>query len=431
MNFTKIKTDLVLATGGAVLEKLAGYVVLMVLTRYLAPDRMGQFFFAATVCTFFASLTSLGTGRQLTRVVAEDPQNALRHLGEVLSLRLPLTGVALIVLNVGTRLARPDLADVMLFTSLYVLIGDLEYAFASLFIGLRRVGVRLAAGLVGPALLIVLVLVAVEYQASFDTILLCYVVSSIVVVAVLVGLVRGMFGRIHLQWDPQSARRLVAVSWPFFVLLILGTLQFKVDTVMIWFIMSDAAVARYETAYKLLEVTRLLVRPASMVFLPIFSAMAVKGDWRDLGIAFRRLYGVAGVAGVAIALVVVSTSGALMPLIWGPEYRTGAPILRVLYLTVPALYLGFIGSFMASALHLEKRLLRIMTIALTVNVGLNTIAIPAWGEVGAAWTTLATETLLTVWMTAVIFSTLRERARAQSRTASPAAGEAASVDAGG
>ena len=53
MNWYKVKNDLLLATSSEFFYKIVGYLILVILTRYLAKDQMGQFFFAASLAAFF------------------------------------------------------------------------------------------------------------------------------------------------------------------------------------------------------------------------------------------------------------------------------------------------------------------------------------------------------------------------------------------
>ena len=57
----KSQKDLFLAFSSHFFYKVVGYLVLMILSRYLAKDEMGEFFFAAALATFFVMLTELGT----------------------------------------------------------------------------------------------------------------------------------------------------------------------------------------------------------------------------------------------------------------------------------------------------------------------------------------------------------------------------------
>ncbi|HTC23436.1 MAG TPA: hypothetical protein VK688_03690, partial [Gemmatimonadales bacterium] len=58
---SKVAGDLSVALGSHLFYKLASYVTLALLTRYLDKAAMGQFFFAATLAGIVVLFTELGT----------------------------------------------------------------------------------------------------------------------------------------------------------------------------------------------------------------------------------------------------------------------------------------------------------------------------------------------------------------------------------
>jgi O-antigen/teichoic acid export membrane protein len=414
---SRVKTDLALATGAEVLQKVAGYIVLAILARHFDQPDMGRVFFAFTLAALVAAVTELGTSRYLVREVASRPESGLDRLGEVLALRVPLVLGGLVALNAGMAIARPALAPVVLPASAAVLIGDLYYTFGAFLVGRRAVGLRLATGLSGPLLLVLLVLAAVTRGATLAQVLACYVVSMLVTLTAGAVVVRRRFGPIRLTGARGGAWNAARSSLPFFCLNALGIAHFKVDTLLLFGLATPAAVAVYETGYKLFEVSRLVVRPTATVLFPVSAALASQNDWAGFGRLLRRLLLVSGALGVAITVVVLAAGGLLVNLAWGDRYAETVPVLRVLSLAVPAVYLAFVATFLAGALHLEGAAAKVLAVCLAVNVGLNLAAIPRWGPLGAAWTTTATEMLAAGWLLLLVLRALRARAAARAPAA--------------
>lgn len=411
VNAGKVRTDLGLAISIELLQKLVGYVVIVLLARYLAKEQMGEFFFAATVSMMFAMPAELGTTKYLVRAASEAPGDATTALSRVLALRLPLAGLVFVALVGLTAALRPELLAVMTLTAAYTLVGDLYYSFGATFVGLRRLKLRFATAAVGHLVLLALVILGVRAGWSLAQILAGYVGANLVAVATAVIVMRVRVGPVTIRGDRTAILAIVRESWPFFLLAVLGLIQFKVDTVMIFFLGTASAVANYESAYKLLEVSRIVVRPLSLIFFPIAARLVVGRRWDELRRLVRRLVLGVGVAGIAATLIVAVAADFLVPLIWGSRYVDAVPILRVLYLTAAPLYVGFVCSFTAFALHLERATLRVLAAAAVLNIGLNLVVIPLAGPLGAAWTTLATELLIAAWLLALVRRRLAEGSR--------------------
>jgi O-antigen/teichoic acid export membrane protein len=414
----RVEVDLALATSSDVLRKLLGYVVLATLARTLSTSDMGELFFAMTFASMFAMVTELGTHRYLTRKVAQRPEGAIEHLSEVLSLRLPAVGVAFLLLNGIGWLVMPERAHILLPISIYVLVGDLYYSFGSLFLGLRRVGYRLATGLIDVGLLVALVLVAVRLDWSLAAVLVCYVVSSVTLVGVTALLVRWRFGRFRFVPDVGRLRAVATESFPFFLLVSLGLLYFKVDTMMIAFMRSAEDVARYEAGFKFFEISRFAVRSAGMVFFPLCAGLVARDDWVSLRSLVKKLLMVAAGAGTVLGVGVIWLAPVFVPLVWGSAYDPSIPVVRVLFLGLPFLYVSYVSTFVAQALGLERAVVGVMAVAVLGNVSLNAVAVPAWGPIGAAWTTVIGETLLAATLTSMVVRTAR---RLRATTLAPVA----------
>jgi len=402
VNRRVISRDLALATSADVGRKLLGYVVLAILARAFDASTMGRLFFAIALASMFAMLTELGTQRYLVRQIARDERHALRHLSEVLSLRLPATAVAFALLGAIGLLFLRDRLAILVLAGLFTLVGDLYYTFAALFLGLRRLGHRLATGLIDLVLLVFLVTVAVRRGWSLPAVLWCYVIAQVTMVVTTALVVRWCFGPFTLVGDTRRLRAVARDSFPFFAVGFLGLLLFKVDTVMLGLLRSTDEVARYEAAYKFLEVSRFAVRPAGMVFFPLCAQLVARGDRSALFALVRRLSSGALGIGAAVAAGAALLAPVAVPLVWGPAYATSIPILRILFLSAPFVYVAFVATFVAQALLLERAIVRILAASVLGNVLLNAAVIPRFGAAGAAWTTLASEALLAIGLIVLV-----------------------------
>lgn len=412
----QLELDLVLATSSDVVRKLLGYVVLATLARALSNTDMGELFFAITFATVFATLTELGTNRYLTRKVAQDQQRALDYLSEVLSLRLPALVVAFLLLNVIAFLFLRERAHILLPVSVFVLVGDLYYSFGSLFLGLRRLGYRFATGLIDVALLVVLVSLAVRLGWSLSGVLVCYVVSSVTLVAVTAVVVRWRFGRYGLVLDRSRLQGVAAESLPFLVLVVLSFGYLKVDTMMILFIRSAEEVAIYEAGYKFFEISRFAVRSVAAVFFPLCAQMVARNDWGGLRSVVQKLLIAAAGVGTVVSIGVISLAPVFVPAVWGSSYGPSIAIVRVLFLGLPFLYVSYVSTFVAQALKLERRVVAVMAVAVVFNVSMNALVIPAWGAVGAAWTTVIGECLLALTLVSLVVRGARRLRRSELTT---------------
>ena len=135
--------------------------------------------------------------------------------------------------------------------------------------------------------------------------------------------------------------------------------------------------------------------------------MAARQNWQGIQTLLRKMLLVTGVLGGGIALVVVMTAGFIIPAVFGPKYKDSITVLKILYLSVPFLYMGMVGTLLANSIRLEKKAIKIMVTCVILNIILNSISISLWGALGAAWTTLITQAILVAWLIKLNFQELR------------------------
>ena len=422
MNFsvsTKFKArlfdpNLVFSLLTQIVNKAPALITAMILTRIYSTEVMGGFFFATAFSFFVSLIASFGTNIHLVRAVAAEPGRGLEQLGEVLGLRIPLSIAAFIIINSTTMAFAPELVVVTCLTSLHFLLGDLSQSFGAFLIGLRRFRLRFFLALTGPLFLVVSVFVAVFLQATLNQVLICYVLASLSMLAVSAVTVHRGFGPFPLPFHGLVLQRVANLCWPFFVLDALQVAQFKVDTLMIFWMVSAAAVAEYETAYRLLEVIQMVVRPLITVAFPLCVTLATQQRWKEVNWVLQKTVFVAAFLGFALMAIVVPRPEMIMGMIWGDEYSQSGVVLRVLCYTAPLLLVSVVCVGLANAIHLERTVLVIMGIALVVNLSLNVWAIPVWGTIGAAWTTFVTQafivmSILVAWYRKISLSAIRAK----------------------
>ena len=415
MSPSRVEIDLLLVAGLHAFQKLVGCAVLALLARHFDPNTMGQLFFAMALALLITMPTELGTHRHLARSIAADPAHASQHLGAVLSLRLPLLVVAYALLSAVAWAVAPGIAAMLMLASLYAFLDSVYFSVSYAFTARRRVGYHVAMYSFGQVLLAVLVGASVLAGGDITLALLGYVASHLTLVAVAVALVRRRVGPVPIRFDSAAMLQVARDTTPFFVLVFLDMLLFKVDTVMIWLLRTPVEVAHYESAYKFLEVSRSIVRPMSLVFLPVGVQIATRGDWPRFRTLAARLLGATTGLGVVTAAIVIFAGGWALPWVWGDAYAHAVPVLRVLFLSVPAVFVAFISQTLVTALRLERSAILGVALAVFLNVALNAAVIPRWGAVGAAWTTFASEMLVAVLMLRLVVRGIRERLRAGPR----------------
>jgi len=196
-----------------------------------------------------------------------------------------------------------------------------------------------------------------------------------------------------------------------FVLSVAGLVHFAADTVMLGYLQPYEQVARYQAAAKLLEASQFVVRPLTLILLPVCAALASRHQWDDLRRLMHKMFAGMAVLGVAAWGFVALLSLPIIRIVYTAAYDDSAAVLRVLYLSVPGLYTATVAMLLASSTMREKRAVFIMALGVALNVALNLVAIPRYGALGAAWVTVVSQTLVGVWLVADAYRSVARHPR--------------------
>lgn len=403
------------------IEKAAGYVALAVLTRALDKEQLGLMFFAATISSLCATVLTFGTDTYLVRTVSADPPNALENFSRILSVRIVNAVLLYAVLNTAFALIDPALLPILLVVSGYDFLEEIYYTFSSFFAGQKRLIFRLLVAGAFEILTMAGVSAVAILTRSLFPVLFTYVLLDAVLLIVVTGVVRKYFGAIRFIWSRQDSLKLLGAASPFFLLNFLTLVHMRFDTVLVGILLDFKQVANYELGIKLLEVTRFLVRPVTSVFLPVFTEYVVGAQWIRLRNRFWQLIGAVFVLGLLIYLGMQLFGSSLIVWMFGANYADSILPAQTLFISVPLLYVSYVATVVASAMHLEKQAAAALVCSVVLNIGLDLFVIRAYGINGAAWATVASQALLVLIMLPMIV--LRFRREPQLATPVPEAGE--------
>jgi O-antigen/teichoic acid export membrane protein/GT2 family glycosyltransferase len=392
----KARGDLALSFASQLVYKILGFAVLALLARGLSREEFGIFAYAAALAGICVLFTELGSSSWLTREAAMRRDEAADRLGEVLAGRIPLLALYALALNVVVAVFQPGLAPAMLLTSIYVGLKDLYRSYSSLFFGLRKLGWTVCVFGGGLILLVVSLAVATAAGGGLVAVLACHVFWAASLAAAGAALSRLAVGKARLRWSPRAALELARRSLPLFLLAALTQVQLGMPTVLLGMLRPYGEVAVYEAGGKLLEASQFMIRPLSLVFLPVCVELAGAGRWGALRSMLGSLVVWAALLGCAVAIAVIAVAGLAVPIVFGAAYAETVPLVRILFLGVPALYANAVAVAFTVSLHRERDATGILLAGTAASLALQVLLISSRGAAGAAWATVLTQAVLAV-----------------------------------
>ncbi len=377
---------------------VTGIGISLLLAR-LGPEALGIHGWAMSLASVAAFSTGFGLHLLMVRKVAREPQKAGQTLGLALTL-LGLTSMGTLAVVAGWATlsdGRPTVVLVAVLAAAAMAVGLLNENIAAVFHGLRKMRLEVPGVLGGRLLYVVLATGAIFGGLGLAGVFAAQLLGALATALVLAWIARQTVGSFAPRWHADDARNLFGETFPFGMNILFGSVYLAADTLMLKEFRPDEEVGWYRLAALLGLQLPVAAQILSRSIYPKLSKMHDRLDEAadELSFALRLLLTSslpAAVGATVLALPIVVFLG-------GSEaYAPAAPALMLL---MPMLPLRFVNNGLGTALSaLDRQHIRTRGVALAAgfNVVANFIAIPIWGYLGAAGTTLATDLLLTFFL---------------------------------
>jgi O-antigen/teichoic acid export membrane protein len=189
----------------------------------------------------------------------------------------------------------------------------------------------------------------------------------------------------------------------FGAIALLNDMAFRIDTVLLGFWASDAQIGWYKAAYKIPEGMTEIPVIVAWTLLPALSVAHTRSREEVVDL-FRRGAKMVMLAGLPLAAFIALRAEDVVQIAFGASFAQAVPVLRVLMLSVPAMFLTWVASSVLMSIDHARVTLYRSAVALSLNVVLNLILIPRIGIMGAAVATVATELAAAVLVTSYLFA---------------------------
>jgi O-antigen/teichoic acid export membrane protein len=388
--------------GFKVLTLGVGFVSISVIARLLGASDYGRVGVVTTFVGFVVAVSDLGLPTIVARDVSRDPDSMAAHITSATWGRaLLVVPTYVVAFGVGALLYRDD--RVVVAAIGIGLLGLLPSAVASTLTCILQVEARLhvaaALELLARVLTVAVTVWVLRTGGGVRGVIGVTTVVSALHMLALLWLLRGHLGR-FAAWDATVFGRLVRASLPLGVAVVLNSLYFRIDTIILSLVRPSADVGVYVAAYRVMEMMLVFPSLFGSAALPLLSRAAGGADrLHDVVAKCLRL-----VLTVLLPLTVVVAVEArpILLLLGGREFAGGAGALRILAFAALTSGFNIVLGLAIIALNRQGRALWLNIGALTLNVVLNALLDRRGGPVAAGAVTLGCEALVVVGACVVV-----------------------------
>lgn len=382
-------------------------VVLGYLTRYLGVEGYGQYNVIFAYLALFGVMVDFGFYLLQVREIVSKPSQESYILGNILGLKIVLS---LLVFSLAYIVALTVYDDRVLTTGiLFGIISQAAISFLhvpnSLFQARLQMQVVAIGNVLSRLVYGVAIIWAVKAQISLVEIIALISITNLLTFVGMLWMASRQV-KIQVRFDLGYWRYFLAQALPLGVSTVLAMLYFRIDTVILGYISGDYAVGIYSAPYKILDV--ILSIPVifmSSVF-PIMTQAIAQGEG-NLQRIFDKAVNYSVMAAAPIVAGTFWFAGPIIQLLAGSEFAPSAPVLQILVWVTAVSFLGAVFTYTVIAAGKQQILVWPYIIATIFNIVANIILIPRYSYLAAAYITIATEFVVTLWAGVLVYRTLK------------------------
>jgi len=398
----RVAKNSLLPMGLQLLNRLIDFAFAMLMLRILAPEQAGRYYFAVAFIGYFDILVRFGLGTLLTREVAKERSHANRYLSTVTVLRgllwllsLPLMTLVVLVYAFFGQMT-PDIVAAIALFALSMLLSNLADGFSAVFYAYEKMEYPAAIATVTALTRVSLGVLVLLLGWGFVGLAGVSIAANIVSAGALGWLLVRHCFRPRLEWNTATGRWMMGTSFPLMINLLLATVFFRIDVLLLKPLKGDTVVGYYSAALKYVDGLLIIPQYFTQAIFPLMSRYAASSRdslLRAYTLSLRLLLIVA----LPIAAAMPFIAEGLIMLLGGAEYLPHSKIaLQLIIWFLPFSYVNSVTQYVLIAIDQQRFLTKAFLIGVTFNIVANLIFIPLFSYRGAAVVTILSEWALLI-----------------------------------
>jgi O-antigen/teichoic acid export membrane protein len=380
------------------LMRSLAFIFVIVTARYLGDQDYGHYSLAYFIAGLLTIFSDLGLNTILIRDVSRDPDRLTQYAGNILSIKI-MVGLVLMLLSPGLLLIlgySRALIIMILLSMIYMQGVHLMEFFVALTNSLEKMEYELL--IKGPYKFLTVAFPIALLWLGYG---LWGLLGSLIVASGISFIwsgwvIRKRITSLAFRWESVLWRQFLRSSWPIGLSTLFMTFYARIDMVLLsLFGISPAEIGWYAVPVKIVEMFSLFPFLIMGGLFPIFSALTSE-DREALGRTYQKALLYLTMVSIPLVLTTLFLADTWVVFFFGPTFANSALSLKILINALPFIFLNYVLVNTLIALNKEKMVTWGSGMAILFNIGANILVLPKYGYLGASWTKVATEMLLTI-----------------------------------
>ncbi|EKD49935.1 MAG: lipopolysaccharide O-side chain biosynthesis protein (O-antigen transporter), partial [uncultured bacterium] len=364
--------------------KGTGFVIALIVARYLGPENFGNYTTATSFVILFQVLADFGLRPLMVREVARSTKTAEKYLSNFITIKIFLSFITLAAIYVGLWIFKADsnLTILILLAALEMIFLSFSDLIRGLFQAFEKMKFETIVRTATKFLSFTLVVAVILLGLWTKSILAALAISAAFSMVLSLILAKKHFIKIKFAFDKTFLKNSLKQSMLFAVTNIFIAIYFKIDTVMLSKMRTAAEVGYYNTAYELVF---------AFMFIPgIFSAAVYpalsryynedRQKLQELAAKFIKYY---SVTAITLIIFLMLLGAPIIRFFYGAKYEPSILLFQQLTIVLIFVFINYLAGTFLNASNKQHVTTIAAGICAALNIGMNFLLIPQYGASGA------------------------------------------------
>ena len=375
------------------LRLIVGFLVFVMVARYLGVVQFGIFMYWMTVSALVALLVGFGSAPYMLKEIGENPKNRQQIVGSVGASKFVL--VAFVVL--ASIVATPWIGNAtlvywcLLFTALSEIIS--EYIFCA-FRGMNDYLTEVWFSTVLSFVHLVLLFAAITADAGLVGIALTFMVSRAIAALVAGITYRRRFGEFGIRQNWSNWKSTLQKNKAYAADSFLTNIYSQLDNILLKHLAGPESLGIYQAGLRLMQGLNNISPVLSNVYLPKIAYDINHGNDHSptAGLLYNQLVGF----GLIVALGTLFLNEQIVNLLYGSQFEALKPLLPWFgVLLLLRLFASNFGILLTASGHQASRAWSVGACLIIIVIS-GVVLIPTYGALGMVWSALIATLVLAV-----------------------------------
>lgn len=394
----KNTTFLLLST---IFQKMTGFVVTVVLARYLGTEGFGRYSFMLVFVLLADTVMCNGIDVLMVREIAKCKSQCKSILENVLSFKMLLVPIylaaaflALFFMDLTAKMQ-----NLILIFVFFQVFYSIHKTLSSFFSAHERLGYVALLDIVFSALKTFLLLGVVFLDLKFASVIFGICVSYFAVFMAAVFIYYRNFDALSFRLEWRWIKKNMSNSIWFILFVITYGYFWKIDQLIITKALDYEKIGVYSAAFLLIDLSIALSLTYFSSVFPLISRICHK-DNADYESLREKSYKYFMIISIPVPFMGVFVLDELIRLVYGPSFAETALIGKILLFAIPFILMQSFALRIAFSSGREKPAFFATALAIIIKVLLNSIFLGIFGVISAAFTVILVE-ILYIYLTVI------------------------------